>query len=582
MATMIPDFFLEDDNNRSQAEKRVYFELKEKLPSDYHIFYNINFLSWNRLNDPFDGEIDFILAHPNYGIICLEVKGGGIGFDQGVSEWFSRNRHNNKYIIKNPVQQARNNKYCLRRFLENSRSWPNKKFSFGHAIFLPDCGRFIGAPPPDIDEEIILWSCDFKNLHNRVENLFKLWHKRDCHNLGQTSIHALKNIIKPKFEAEVTLAAGIIRQKQDIIRLSDEQASILTALEHNNKVIIQGGAGTGKTILAVRKASQLACTGKKVLFTCYNRPIAKFIAQKTETVENLTVANYHRLCHKYCQEASPALEKLFDSLRRSSGQAFWNIESSALLREAISILGDECKFDAIIVDEGQDFRDIWWETLFELQKSSEDSLYIFKDTNQDLFSANTPITDLPYEFCKFNLTKNYRNTEQIYSLSNSYYNKSNLEFQSGGPSGSNVTLLEIKSENDIETQVEANLINLLKDENIDPLKIAVICNSRPEDILKNLIKRGKIENVPINVEQDGVSRKGVIVSGIKRFKGLESDFVILTGLEKLQSENAEKLLYVATSRASFHLIIVATKETIARLGLDGSGIKTPPKLDKPA
>ena len=80
---------------------------------------------------------------------------------------------------------------------------------------------------------------------------------------------------------------------------------------------------------------------------------------------------------------------------------------------AMSVLGEEDKFDAIVVDEGQDFRDLWWASMDSLFRDpgNKGCYYVFFDSKQNVFATNA---SLPSELGEpFNLPVNCRNTVKI-------------------------------------------------------------------------------------------------------------------------------------------------------------------------
>ena len=61
---------------------------------------------------------------------------------------------------------------------------------------------------------------------------------------------------------------------RELLRLTEQQFAVLDRLRRQRRVSISGGAGTGKTVLALEKARRLAREGSGVLLTCFNRPLA--------------------------------------------------------------------------------------------------------------------------------------------------------------------------------------------------------------------------------------------------------------------------------------------------------------------
>jgi hypothetical protein len=81
----------------SQAEAKVYRALKDKLPHDYVVFFQVGWILQREDEQAKDGETDFLVCHPDHGYLCIGVKGGGVGFDASTGDWFSIDRHQQKH-----------------------------------------------------------------------------------------------------------------------------------------------------------------------------------------------------------------------------------------------------------------------------------------------------------------------------------------------------------------------------------------------------------------------------------------------------------------------------------------------------
>ena len=105
MTTMIPELSEAQLNDLpSQAEAKVYRALRDKLPQDYVVFFQVGWILRREEEQAKDGETDFLVCHPDHGYLCIEVKGGGVGFDASTGDWFSVDRHQQKHPINNPIR----------------------------------------------------------------------------------------------------------------------------------------------------------------------------------------------------------------------------------------------------------------------------------------------------------------------------------------------------------------------------------------------------------------------------------------------------------------------------------------------
>jgi hypothetical protein len=221
-------------------------------------------------------------------------------------------------------------------------------------------------------------------------------------------------------------------QEERLRRLTVEQQRLLDFLSNHNKAAIRGVAGSGKTILALAKAQETARCGMRTLFLCYNRPLKDWLLQAIpETFgEVLTIDTYHGLVEDLCRKAGVA----FRPHAKKGNADFWRDVAPELLMQAGERLGPETKFDAVIVDEGQDFHDLWWTSLDSVFRNpgAKGCYYVFFDPNQNLYVENPAI---PGELGPaFELPVNCRNTVRIAEHCAELVNQSN-KVRDGAPIG---------------------------------------------------------------------------------------------------------------------------------------------------
>ena len=101
------------EQDLSRAAERKVFERLAQLSDQFAVFYSVAWQLRSRRDGVKDGESDFVVAHPDLGIMFIEVKGGSIRYDANLSQWYSLARSGMEYEIKDPVQQARASKGAL-------------------------------------------------------------------------------------------------------------------------------------------------------------------------------------------------------------------------------------------------------------------------------------------------------------------------------------------------------------------------------------------------------------------------------------------------------------------------------------
>jgi superfamily I DNA/RNA helicase len=209
------------------------------------------------------------------------------------------------------------------------------------------------------------------------------------------------------------------------------------------------------------------------------------------------------------------------------------------------------RFDAIIVDEGQDFEEEWWAALTSLLADPDDGiLYIFYDDNQRLYKRNAafPITGPPVH-----LTRNCRNTKQIHEAVMMFH-ESPTPPECIGPDGESPKSLETTG--DGRRDVEDYIDQLVGKQKVRPGDIAILTRrSRDRSAWSNPPDR------PLwSATWDlAACADKVVVSSIHAFKGLERPVVIVCEIGDVDPEEEASLLYVAFSRAREVLVVAGLR-----------------------
>ncbi|HEY9295248.1 MAG TPA: NERD domain-containing protein, partial [Phormidium sp.] len=285
MARMFPDFLR--PYTRSYAEKLLYKEFKQQLSDDFTVFHSVSWLLKELNKDARDGEADFVIIHPQLGILILEVKGGTISYDGTKDQWLAGD-----VSIKDPFKQARDNKYSFLRLLSEQLglAW----IVIGHAVAFPNVIVKENLPLPlDAPYEIVLDHSKLTSLSDSIKEIFDYWRGQNNRqaNFNQAQIRKLENILAPKIQIPpISITA---EDKQNFLGLSEPQFRLLDWLSSHRRVRISGCAGSGKTLLAVEKARRLRNQGFSVLLTCYNKALASFLSNN---LKNIYVYNFHALC----------------------------------------------------------------------------------------------------------------------------------------------------------------------------------------------------------------------------------------------------------------------------------------------
>jgi Superfamily I DNA and RNA helicases len=313
--------------------------------------------------------------------------------------------------------------------------------------------------------------------------------------------------------------------------------------------------GPGKTILAEEEAIRLSESGLRVLFTCYNKILASEIRGKIGEHSSLYVHSFPELCVK--------LSGLLGLLKKDNPH-IKNI--SPIIPDIIKNIDkipEDQLYDAIVVDEGQDFTEDWW-TLIDalLDREGVGKLRIYYDSNQNIYGD---YLNLPDDIVKnsLHLTKNIRNTHQIYQLASYYYKNKKIPFDHAGPFGMPVIFKEVESLKESGVTSAECIKRLIAEEKFCSSNIILLTDS--DTNLSEIVSNGFIGGILVRRYQDVHSKNTVVLDTISQFKGLEADVIILIVSPKITLDEEKELLYVGLTRARGLLIIISNNKTIRRI-----------------
>ena len=156
-----------------------------------------------------------------------------------------------------------------------------------------------------ITRDLLLDDPMCEDLKRSIQDVFDRW-RRDTHPpLGTPEMDGVRTALFPKFGILPVLWRQVEDQEERLRRLTDMQRQLLDFMSQRKLAAISGVAGSGKTILAVAKAQELARSGMRTLFLCFNKPLKEWIKKviQDDSENNLMVSNYHGLAMHLCQRA---------------------------------------------------------------------------------------------------------------------------------------------------------------------------------------------------------------------------------------------------------------------------------------
>ena len=548
---MLPDN-PKDFDPRSKED--IMFESLKKLPDDYYVFHSFRITQITN-NVIRENEIDFLIFNKNKGILCIEAKAGCVRYENG--SWVYSNGTPMKY--NSPYTKASLDKHNLLNRINNYKKSKIDfigKCKFLHAVWFPDYDfqKFLKAClPSEADTKLTLTNEALQDPKTAIDKIFNL-NIDNSSNLQTTlteseSQQLIEQHLCPLFNLAPLDASSLKIVERKMARLLEEQISLLNFLEEQKSVAINGGAGTGKTFVAIEKARRLSLAGEKILFLCYNVKLKEYL-EKTYSYENVDYYNIDAFTMKLCGSLD------YKNLNMILENKFYN---------------QSFEYTYVICDEGQDFGRTGEDgieqsgiltTLKFIVEENGGAFYIFYDKFQLIQGDELPrvIQDCD---CKITLYKNCRNTKSIgktfISLLkketdnriNNYKTKLNFWDNAIDGTAPNITINNNKTNEEKEKLLQKTIDKYIND-GFKPINIVILtCKTIEKSFLSD------------NIHNDYYNYSGrfFLFTTCRKYKGLEAEVVILIDIDKSiileTTRESKNIFYVGASRARYYLELIA-------------------------
>ncbi len=513
--------------------------LREQLGDDDVLLANIRVTDRKK-----DYEADIVVLMPGAGAVVVEVKGGSVWREDG--RW--RMHRNGRPTTVDPVEQARGARYALREYVEGDPRWQygRRRIRWAHAVALPNTALPDDFSCPDCPRWMVADRSDTPQLATMLRDIPR---RQETANAPLAEADALDivEILTGRGQPQRDVVADADEREYEAERLTQDQAVILGAIKLLNRVEIRGGAGSGKTWLAIEQARRLSGSGKDVAVLCYSRGLAAYLNRVMQTVPKRERPAYVGEFHKLGRLWGAALGNDDDS-------DYWERRLPAQMRELAEALPRQRKFDAIIIDEAQDFADAWWPAvLASLRDEDNGGLYVFSDEGQRVFAryGNPPVPLVPLM-----LDQNIRNTKQI---AGTFDSLAPMRMRLFGGDGPRVRFVECSSTDALSAGDDA--VDALLGEGWRPEDIALLTTGsrHPEQVQRQAVSQDEYWASFWDAEQ-------VFYGHVLGFKGLERRAVVLVLNESQLGERSRERLYVGLSRARDQLVVCGDADTILQLG----------------
>ncbi len=518
-----------------ESEDKVYNALSDALPQGWYAWHSIKLRT---VENEF-AECDFVITDPNQGILILEVKGGAISKQEGL--WYQ----NNKPLKTSPLDQA---KRCCRILLSKFREKDIKPPRIGLAVCFPDI-PFEQQPTQGDLEGLVVGSGHLPYFEEVLPDLLKKAIRSFMKRKPSPGwIKVLHNMWCESWVPEMRLSIRLKASEEKRLRLDQEQFLALCRIIDNDKVIVQGGPETGKTVLACELAKKEAANGRNVLLLSFTDALGLELSKKIKE-PNITATPIGKFAVKLLRDKGHEIHEIYTP-------EFWD---NIPLQAAVDGLSPEDdRWDTVIVDEGQDMGSNEWELIRECAKGDK-RIWIFEDNNQDYWKDRNIPDDLLDKCVKYKLNTPYRCPPGVQALADAYVG-GELDIELVRCAIENRTIKIIRSnQSNVHEDVGIEINDLLR-EGFELSDIAVISlwGRRLEENIMHLEKLGG-QTIVKATGPDAYNN--IVCDTFLRFKGLERPAVIVTDLRNV-TRKYEIRMTMAVSRALSVLRIVGVESEV--------------------
>lgn len=550
MVAFIPPYMGEEI--KSNAERKMYDVLQEM---DLKNAYVLHSLGLPRHRSKIYGEIDFVVVCER-GVACLEIKGGRVECRDG--QWTFIDRYGTeRQKPEGPFAQVTGNMFSLRDVLKKhfDRNPHMKNLLMASGVVFPDITFY--SDSQEIIPEIV-YDRSTEGISSYMNAVFDYWQARqhrEPSKLSPSDIREIVQFLRADFCFIPSLNDRLEQVEKHLVRLTAEQAQLMDALGMNDHLIVEGGAGTGKTLLAAEYARKQVEQGRKVLYLTYNKNLAHHVVHALPETDLLKVVNIHALFGEYVPVDVPMMKE--DPQRYFAEilpEVFYD-HISNLEQESL----EKLQYDLLVMDEGQDIlKPIYLYSLDCLLKGGLEKgrWVVFYDEKQNIYNPEYQDgMDIlqSYAHTSFRLFVNCRNTVQIGTYS---AKASGVAF--GGflrENGEEVGRISYADDHDFAGKIK-ELLKTLRGGGVSMGDVIFLSPKRYQN--SKLSQAG----VAVNELKDGFvpDERRPVYATIQGFKGLDAKVVILCDVDALRREKFSQYMYIAGTRARTLLYIVGSQD----------------------
>ena len=563
MAIMIPSVI--SPEVKSSAERKI-FEWFQNAPGTdkWIVLHSLGITTHNKV---IYGETDFLVLAPKLGVFALEVKGGRVRRENGI--WYFTNRYgktNSK--VRGPFEQAKDGIFSIVEAVKKKVDFDPRYIGnmlCGYGVMFPDI-EFISS---GVEEEQwqVFDSRDGSDVRQFIKRLAEgakaKWESHygpisDSKFPDAADVKYIASLLRGDFDCAVSMSAQLRNAGEALIELTKEQYRCLDQLDDNPRCLIQGPAGTGKTLLAIEEVKKSVARGEKVALFCFNANLADWLSSYFSNMPKTVRPRFVGTLHKYMTQVAKDADLLPVYPHGTEKlQQYYQVDLPEAA--ALALLDSGELYDKIVVDEAQDLiRDSYLEVLGScLEKGlSRGRWTMFGDFSmQAIYAEGTSGAKMIEKledhtsFIRFKLTVNCRNTKPIckeIETVTGFNAPHELWTKVDGPPVQYLTWSTMEG----QCKKLKAILKQLADSHIEPEKITILSPRKKEDSVVSLLDDYTVKDFKVPLGRN------TTFCTIQAYKGLENSVIILTDIEGFSSD---KLMYVGLSRACTGLFVLESE-----------------------
>ena len=528
-----------------------------------------------------DHEVDCILYHRDHGMLLIECKDGQISTEeaQGTENGFVW-KQAGRIMDRSPIEQIKQSIHPLHDYF--SEMFPKEggksyfKVRVQWAVCFADMENMGKIGNNAIQPKRIILKQDLKSYNTLERKVKKILETKEESHGGNPFPN---NRLSDEDYNRLTSFLGCfdeptwpeLWEMESDARLQPTafQEMLMESITRNPRMQIEGVAGSGKSLLVQWETSRLVAEGKRVVVLCYNDLLAEQMQntfkKKGYDDSQVVAASFHKLACKYVRAAKVKGFARHEPEEDADMTEYYKAAADNLA-PAIQELRKKKKqlFDALIIDEGQDFESGWIDATLQLLKDPEKGIVrFFYDRHQAIykgrnFDANKTISAMPVMVLK----RGYRSTKKILEW---VYDNTNIRIPcyDETPTGRPVDVRTYTEPAEQEELLRKEIARLRK-KGVGPEDILVVSlRSRRNSGLATL-NDSDFQWSDIN---DSLNKFAINMVSAYRYKGLDKRVVILTDLELSPRgpgyiPEKANLIMVGATRAKEHLIVFRQRHKV--------------------